>query len=135
MLWPMKQYAVGWSQLSWSHWRRFHRRSMQCCRAILPGPRGVPASALTQTFNHTHIQRGSHYTCTFTHIHLKISQIRTFTQRSTVMKPYTPTGTLRHVSLRCTLLIDSTWQSLPAEKQVRSRGKEKYIGVEGGRLK
>lgn len=47
------QSSIGWPQLSWSHWRRFHR-SVQRYSAILPGPKG--ASTSTHTLLHTHTQ-------------------------------------------------------------------------------
>lgn len=123
------QSSIGWPQLSWSHWRRFHR-SVQRYSAILPGPKG--ASTSTHTLLHTHTLRHTK-TCTFTHTNLKIPQIHTFTQRSTQHSYetiHTDTYTLRQFSLRCTVLIDSTWQSFSGGKNVRSRENEKNIGVE-----
>lgn len=67
--------SIGWPQLSWSHWRRFHRRSVQFYSATLPGPMGAPASALHTQIHTTHAHSQFYIG--------KISQIHTFTQRST----------------------------------------------------
>ena len=61
--------GIGWPQLSRSHWRRFHRRSVQSYSAILPGPRGAPASTLRH-FAHTHTHTHTHRRTTHIHTHI-----------------------------------------------------------------
>ena len=123
--------GIGWPQLSWSHWRRFHKRCVRHYSAILPGPRGAPASVLSQTFAHTqthnhtttHTHTNTFESTTNSHIHTKMHTAWLWNHTH----QHTPSN--RHFSLRCTVLIDSTWQSLSAGREVRSGGKEKHIGV------
>lgn len=113
LLWPTKQYRFATAVLV--PLGAFSQEERAVLQRHTARPHGSPRLYTTYT--------DSHHTCTITIVHLKISQIHTFVRSAHL---WNHTHSNRHVSLSCTLLIDSIWQILPAGTQVRSRGRETY---------
>lgn len=91
-------------------------------------PQGSPclcaqSDICTYTDTRPHTHTNTFESTTNSHIHTKMHTAWLWNRTH----QHTPSN--RHFSLRCTVLIDSTWQSLSAGREVRSGGKEKHIGV------
>lgn len=113
--------GIGWPQLSRSHRRRFHQRSVPHYSATLASSHGSSPPPPVRSHRHlrTHMYTPSHARVCFLKI---MPQIHTFSRggprhsSETICSDAHLQTVVSHLDVQ--VLIDSSWQSLSAGKEV-----------------